>query len=256
MTNHVTNIPIQLTVRGAVPDEATSYALRKTEHVLSRTHAPVLHAHLAMVLEPNPAQERPARIEVGALVGGTPVRAHVSAEDLTKAADLVADRLKRRLHQLRERTRTRHRWIGVPEQHEWRHGDLPPRPVAEVAEDAGSRPVVKHKTFALEPMTPDEAAYEMDLLDHAFYLFIDRDTGGDALVYRRDDGSYRLLGRTGGTAGLERPDEPPPTISLAQAKERLDVTGDRFVFYLDPTAGRGHVLYRRYDGGYGLIVAS
>ncbi len=90
----------------------------------------------------------------------------------------MTDRLGRRLVQLRERNRTRHRWIGVAGEHEWRHGDLPRRPAAP---PAGGQ-VLRRKTFALEPMSPDEAAYEMDLLDHDFYLFTDRDSGAGAVV--------------------------------------------------------------------------
>ena len=41
-----------------------------------------------------------------------------------------------------------------------------------------------------------------------------------------------------------------------QAVEHLDLAGDAFVFHLDPGTGRGRVLYRRYDGHYGLITAS
>jgi acyl dehydratase len=41
-----------------------------------------------------------------------------------------------------------------------------------------------------------------------------------------------------------------------QAVEHLDLAGDPFVFHLDPATGRGRVLYRRFDGNYGLITAS
>jgi acyl dehydratase len=40
-----------------------------------------------------------------------------------------------------------------------------------------------------------------------------------------------------------------------QAVAHLDLAGDPFVFHLDPATGRGRVLYRRYDGNYGLITA-
>jgi len=38
-----------------------------------------------------------------------------------------------------------------------------------------------------------------------------------------------------------------------QAVTHLDLGGDPFVFYVDAGTGRGRVLYRRYDGNYGLI---
>ena len=237
MTDQLTNIPIQLTIRGAVPRPAAPYALRKIEHLLGRLHDPVQHAAVTMSLEPNPAHEHPARIEVSVVVRGTPVRAHVTATEFTEATDLLVDRLQRRLAQLRERSRTRHRWIGVADAHEWRHGDLPPRPVAP---RGGS--VVRLKTFALEPVTTDEAAYEMDLLDHDFYLFTDRDSGADAVVYRRSAGGYGVVGHA-------------PELTTRQARERLDLSGDRFLFFRNPD-GNGRVLYRRFDGRYGVLVAA
>jgi ribosomal subunit interface protein len=237
MTDELTNVPIQLTVRGAVPRHAQSYALRKIEHLLGRQHDQVLHATVTLSLAPNPAQEHPARIEVGVVVHGTPVRAHVTATELTEAADLVVDRLQRRLVQLRERTRTRHRWIGVAGEHDWRHGDLPTHPVV-----APGGSVVRLKTFAAEPVTADEAAYEMDLLDHDFYLYTDRDTGADAVVYRKSGGGYGVLGHT-------------VALTTQQARERLELSGARFLFYRG-ASGRGRVMYRRYDGRYGVIVAA
>lgn len=32
-----------------------------------------------------------------------------------------------------------------------------------------------------------------------------------------------------------------------------NITDDGLVFFRDRRSGRGHVLYRRYDGHYGLI---
>jgi hypothetical protein len=35
--------------------------------------------------------------------------------------------------------------------------------------------------------------------------------------------------------------------------ERLDMSGERFVFFVDPQTRRGAVMYRRYDGHHGLV---
>ena len=261
MTTQAAIAPVQVTVRGEVPDRARVYARRKVEHVLPFANAPVLHAHLVLALEADPAQERPARIEVGLDVNGTPVRAQASAHDLHEAADLLEEQLRRRLEQLEDRTRTRHRWIGVAGEHEWRHGDLPRHPAPYYPRPAEARQVVRRKTFALRPMTPDEAAFEMDLLDHDFYLFTDLETGADAVIYRRQGDGYGLVGKLGEherehTVAHLVVDGPAPTLRVEQARESLDLTGERFVFYLDLADGRGRVLSRRYDGNYGLITAA
>jgi hypothetical protein len=48
--------------------------------------------------------------------------------------------------------------------------------------------------------------------------------------------------------------QPAPELDLAGALERLDVGDEPWVFYRDGTTGRGHVVYRRHDGHYGLIT--
>jgi hypothetical protein len=41
---------------------------------------------------------------------------------------------------------------------------------------------------------------------------------------------------------------------VSDALARLDATGAPFVFLADADTGRGNVVYRRYDGHYGLIT--
>jgi hypothetical protein len=46
---------------------------------------------------------------------------------------------------------------------------------------------------------------------------------------------------------------PAPLLDTAEAIDRLRLSGQPFLFYLDGNHGRGCVLYHRYDGHYGLI---
>ncbi|TCN27644.1 ribosomal subunit interface protein [Kribbella orskensis] len=255
MTRRSTDVPVLCTSRGPLARGDQMYALRKIVKVLRQTPQPVLHAQVVLTVEANPAQDRPARVEVGAVVAGHTIRAHAMADDLHKAADLVVDRLRRRLDAVRARRRSRLRRHGT-EILQWRHGGLPSRPVNEPRPNgAGSHPVVKRKTFVLAPMTPGEAADQMELLDHDFYLFADRDTGADAVVYRRCNGDYGVLGPIG-SAGPDGSGVRPPVLTPEQARERLDLTADRFVFYRAASDERARVLYRRYDGCCGLLVAA
>src|SRR5204862_187015 len=58
--------------------------------------------------------------------------------------------------------------------------------------DASPR-IVKTKRFAAKPMDPEEAALQMELLGHAFFLFTNTETGHAALLYRRNDGNLGLI---------------------------------------------------------------
>ena len=46
---------------------------------------------------------------------------------------------------------------------------------------------------------------------------------------------------------------PAPEMTEEEAADRLDSSHEPFVFYKDISTGRGAVLYRRYDGHYGVV---
>ena len=64
--------------------------------------------------------------------------------------------------------------------------------VVEEEEEIGAR-IVRTKQFQMKPMNPEEAALQMDLLGHAFFVFTNADTGEINVVYRRRDGNYGLI---------------------------------------------------------------
>ncbi|HST84102.1 MAG TPA: sigma 54 modulation/S30EA ribosomal C-terminal domain-containing protein [Kineosporiaceae bacterium] len=239
MTVGSQSVTVQLTVRGDIPQDDRAYAVRKVGRVLEMAHRPVLKAHLVLGWEPDPAHTHPARLEVGLDVDGVPVRAHIAADSIREGADLLQGRLSRRLVQLQDRARARHRWAeamraaGAP-------GAQPPRPPSHRNDPTEPSEIFRRKTFAAHPLTPDEAAYEMDLLDHDFYLYTNKETGSEAVAYRSTGRHDVLL--------------TPAALTEEQAKEHLDLGGEPFVFYRDPDDDRGRVLYRRFDGGYGLIT--
>ena len=53
--------------------------------------------------------------------------------------------------------------------------------------------IVKAKRFVLEPMHPDDAVLQMELLGHDFYVFHNVDTGRTGVVYRRRSGDVGVI---------------------------------------------------------------
>lgn len=53
--------------------------------------------------------------------------------------------------------------------------------------------IIRTKTFAIKPMTPEEAALQMELLGHDFFVFSDASTGDTEVIYRRKDGDFGLI---------------------------------------------------------------
>jgi len=130
----------------------------------------------------------------------------------------------------------------------------PARPIHE-------RKMLRHKTFELELCTANEAIEDMELMGYPFQLFKGLETGQDSVVYRDGPKGYRLAqveqrnGRSWGRRpALTVSPRPAVRMSLAEATESLNLTAGPFVFYAEALTGRGRVLYRRYDGHYGLIT--
>lgn len=243
-----------------IPENARSRANRKIAALVRYVNEPVLHARVRLTRSHDPAQDRPVIAQGNLDFNGRVVRAQVAAATAHEAVELLEDRLRRRLDRMARDWEARRggRPTSVP--HEWRHISEPahrpdyfPRPESE-------RQVVRHKTFAPAKVTPDEAAFDMDLLDYDFYLFTEADTGQDCVIYRAGRTGYRLAqldpdpARTFVTAvPLTVSERPASVLTVAEARRQLDATGLPFLFFAEPTSGRGRVLYRRYDGHYGLV---
>ncbi len=53
--------------------------------------------------------------------------------------------------------------------------------------------VVRTKRFPVKPMSPEEAAIQMELLGHGFFVFANAETDQVNVVYRRQQGDYGLI---------------------------------------------------------------
>ncbi len=247
-----------VTLRGSVPAGIIEHAKEQVSHAARLSGRDVLEATVTLTERTNPSIVEPSRVEVVFNISGTPVRAEADAPTMAQAIDGVVDRLERRIVDLVNRWDDRSRWLHEPSDGQWRRGAPPterpehfPRPVDE-------RDVVRRKTFAVSPTTAQEAAYDMEALEHDFHLFTDVDTGAPALVHARADGSYGVAGLDD-DAGLPEtmtPEPAPPILDEVAARQRLDVSGEPFVFYIDDVTGTGSVVYLRYDGHYGLITTT
>jgi ribosome-associated translation inhibitor RaiA len=247
--------PVAVTTRGDVPPAAVDYAADKVARLYRYTNEPVMAAHAVLTVSADPARTRPAIAEVGLEFAGSRVRAQAAGTTPAEAVDLVVDRLRNALLQHRHRMLTRHRWLAT--RRALARDDQPrsARWVGHPSRPQGERELVRRKSFFLEPMSVGEAAFEMDLLGHEFFLFVDRGTGQDAVVRRTHEG-YAVQGVVTWPTGSAVPvayDGTAPHLSLAEAEDRLEHGGEPFVFFLDRTTDRGAVLYLRHDGHYGLI---
>jgi hypothetical protein len=262
-SNRQVSTPDEITIvaHGEVSDEEVAYLRERLRNVLAKITEPVLFARAKLTLASDPAQARPVIAQALFDVNGDLVRVQVAAETPQVAADLLQRRLRAKLEHRSQRRQALRKRPGVAEPGEWRHGDLPTsrpdyydRPLAE-------RQLVRRKTYAIDELTPDEAVFEMEQLDYDFHLFRDLTSGQDALIERDGEAGYRLTRLHASNAELGPTDarvvlssHPAPTLSVEEAINRLEATGQRFLFYANSTDHRGNLVYHRYDGHYGLIV--
>jgi putative sigma-54 modulation protein len=125
------------------------------------------------------------------------VKAHAAAAEPEAALDLVVDKVEHQVARIKDKRVTRSHprrrspynsnGNGVPA---FEEGDT------ETEAETNAR-IVKTKRFTAKPMDPEEAALQMELLGHDFFLFINTETGNAAVLYRRHDGHLGLIETTG-----------------------------------------------------------
>lgn len=134
---------------------------------------------------PRMAGER-YRVEITALAGGHTVRVENADADERAALDKAVDVFERNLRRLKERLISRNR------RGEKRLNGPPPS-VEEGNEDVRGLQIERVKQFPMKPMTPEEAALQMEALGHSFYLFLNAESDEHAVLYRRRGGTLGLI---------------------------------------------------------------
>ncbi|MGW7446601.1 ribosome hibernation promotion factor [Kitasatospora sp. NPDC054795] len=252
---------VELETQGDLPPDAAELARNKVLTLIDAVREPVLSVRIRLTHMHNPATERPFIAQANLDVNGCPARAHVAAETMSEAIDLLRDRLALQLARLRRHREAKRGSEPKPGQHEWRHGAEPTHRPDHFPRPSEQREIVRHKSYSLARESVDEAAFEMDTMDYGFHLFTEINTAQDSVLYRTAPVGYRLaqlhpqpeqLGPV--AVPLTVSPTPAPRMDPAVARRRIDTYDQPFVFYADESTGRGNVLYHRYDGHYGLIT--
>lgn len=132
------------------------------------------------------------------------VKAHACAPEPEAALDLAVDKIGHQVARIKDKRVSRshpRRRNGAAtngaESNGDGNGEVVDDESVEEADDASDARIVKTKRFTAKPMDPAEAALQLQLLGHDFYLFTNSETGRAAVLYRRNDGDLGLIETTG-----------------------------------------------------------
>jgi ribosomal subunit interface protein len=166
----------------------------------------IIRVQVEVECQRNPRQhDRAVRLELTAISKGPVIRAEAAAEDKMAALDLALDKMAAQMRRAADRRRVhhgRHTPVSVGEAladrpvegPESEPGDtVTERKVGPIAVTGDGPLVVREKTHPASPMTLDQALYEMELVGHDFYLFIDKEKDRPAVVYRRRGYDYCVI---------------------------------------------------------------
>ncbi len=175
--------------------------LERFDTKLSRIDVELFH-------EKNPRQSAQCqRVEITLRGKGPVIRAESTGPDFYSALDTACQRLDHRLRRAADRRRVhrgRHAPVSVAAATAGLPTDLPTleppateesTAAAALTEHDDNQPwrIVREKEHPADPMTVDDALFQMELVGHDFYLFHDKESGRPSVVYRRRGYDYGLL---------------------------------------------------------------
>jgi ribosomal subunit interface protein len=166
----------------------------------------IIRVEVEVDKEPNPRQaDQSVRVEITIRSKGPVIRAEAVAEDKMAALDKAVARLSAQARKASDRRRI-HRGTRTPmslaqamaaqpisETETADNGGPVPRQEGPITVIGDGPLVVREKSHPAEPMGVDEALYEMELVGHDFFLFIDKETSAAAVVYRRKGYDYGVI---------------------------------------------------------------
>jgi putative sigma-54 modulation protein len=127
-------------------------------------------------------------VEVMLNANGILLRAEERTADVYSSIDVVAEKLERQLKKFKDKLHSRSRGVIRAEAAPLEEGAEPEPEEAPV--QVG---IVRTKRFPLKPMSPEEAALQMEMLHHSFFVFTNGETQRTNVIYKRHDGNYGLI---------------------------------------------------------------
>jgi ribosomal subunit interface protein len=166
----------------------------------------IMRVQVELDCEANPRQrDRSVRIELTAFSKGPVIRAEAAAGDKMAALDMALDKMAAQMRRASDRRRVhrgRHTPVSVGQaladaaegaEAASDEGQVGERQVGPITVTGDGPLVVREKIHPATPMTLDQALYEMELVGHDFFLFVDKENDRPSVVYRRRGYDYGVI---------------------------------------------------------------
>lgn len=179
---------MNLAIRGnkiEIDQHVEDYVKKKIE-TLNRILPSVLETKVEISKEKAKSPKNRYIVQITINSKGTLIRAEEKEADLYAAIDAASDVMRRQARRFKDRYYLKHRRTARRKREQ-----LPS--VEEVGESSDLGKVVRTKRFATKVMTVHEAAEQMELLGHDFFVFLNADSNSLNILYRRKDRDYGLI---------------------------------------------------------------
>ncbi len=189
-----------------ISDSFRDHAEEKLSRLEKHDHR-VIRLEVEVDMERNPRQhDRAVRVQLTAVSKGPVVRAEGCSDGKRAALDVAVDRMAAQMRRAADRRRVhhgRHTPVSVSQAlagiDQAVNGAAPDddsvseHRIGSLTVQGEGPLVVREKTHTAAPMDLAQALYEMELVGHDFFLFVDQDTGRPSVVYRRRGYDYGVI---------------------------------------------------------------
>lgn len=116
------------------------------------------------------------------------LRSEVADEDMYAAIDKSVDKLNQQIRKYRTKIKKQ-----IKERTGIKEIFTKEFDAENLEKDILASQLVKKKKIDISEMSVDEAITQMELIQHDFFIFVDKETKEPMIVYRRKDGDYSVI---------------------------------------------------------------
>ena len=176
---------MRLQVKGKnveISESIRRYAEEKMRKLDRQLHE-LTQVELELSVEKNPSIAANQVAEATVWTKGPTLRVTEASTDMKASIDQLTEKLLRQVEHYRGKRRGR----------QIRGNGTPPGGSMSIPEEETHPQIVKTKQFTVKPMSAEEAALQLDLVGHDFFVFRSDESDEINVIYRRKDGGYGLI---------------------------------------------------------------